>query len=218
MASFIGTNKEFRRYVGPRLRNLVQQITKSHKAEVSACEHCGSKENLESAHVHGRDRNEIIDLVLNNYTSNGIVTVDLNVFEVQFKEEHHPFEKSILILCRGCHRKYDSKVMESTQVQQTTTERQHDTSMSNENFDGVLPITLEPADPDIFKQDILVTKKAEIETTYSDGRVERKPWNASRFSSSSNVFGNLRSRPEYRSGNWHSKGIVKVHVKVVKNA
>ena len=64
MASFIGTNKEFRRYMGPRLRNLVQQITKSHKAEISACEHCGTKENLESAHVHGRNRNDIIDLSL----------------------------------------------------------------------------------------------------------------------------------------------------------
>ena len=63
MASFIGTNKELRRYIGPRLRNLVQQITKNHKADIAACEYCGNSENLESAHVRGRDRNEIIDLV-----------------------------------------------------------------------------------------------------------------------------------------------------------
>ena len=211
MASFVGTNKEFRRYIGPRLRNLVQQFTKNHKAEISACEHCGLKENLESAHVHGRDRNEIIDLVLSEYTYNGVATLDISKFEQRFKEEHLPLEKSILILCRSCHKKYDSKApKESTE------------SVSQqpilENDEGYLPITLEPSDPDVFKQELLLTKQAIIETYYSDSRVERKTWNASRFSISSNVFGNLRSRPEYRAGSWQSKGIIKVHVKVVKNA
>ena len=55
-------------------------------------------------------------------------------------------------------------------------------------------------------------------TTYIDGRIEQKPWDASRFSVSSNLFGNLRSRPEFRSGNWQAQGIVKVHVRVAKNA
>ena len=107
MASFIGTHQEFRRYIGPMLRNLVQQITKTHKAEISVCEHCGSKENLESAHVKGRDRNEIIDCVLQGFTKNDVITVNLSVFEKKFKEEHHPIEKSILILCRNCHKLYD---------------------------------------------------------------------------------------------------------------
>ena len=122
MASFVGTNKEFRRYIGPRLRNLVQQITKNHKAEVSACEHCGTKDNLESAHVHGRDRNEIIDLVLDENTHNGIATVDIGMFEERFKEEHHPLEKSILILCRSCHKKYDSKEPQAVSLPQESTE------------------------------------------------------------------------------------------------
>lgn len=217
MASFVGTNKEFRRYIGPRLRNLVQQFTKNHKAKVSACEHCGSKENLESAHVHGRDRNEIIDIVLNENTHNGIATVDIGMFEDRFKEEHHPLEKSILILCRSCHKKYDSKTPQPISTHQATIVPQDQSTVSVNN-EGYLPIILEPSDPDIFKQELLLTKQAEIETTYSDGRVEKKPWNATKFSISSNVFGNLRSRPEYRSGNWQSRGIIKVHVKVVKNA
>jgi hypothetical protein len=61
---FTGTNREFKRYIGPRLRNLVQMITKKHKATVAACEHCGVGEDLESAHIRGRDRNQIIDLLL----------------------------------------------------------------------------------------------------------------------------------------------------------
>jgi hypothetical protein len=217
MASFIGTNKEFRRYIGPMLRNLVQQFTKKHKAEISACEHCGTRENLESAHVHGRDRNEIIDLVLNENTHNGIATIDIGVFEERFKEEHLPLEKSILILCRNCHKKYDTKAPRSIPTDQVTTEPQNRSPIFV-NDEGYLPIILEPSDPDIFKQELLVSKRAVIETTYANGRVERKSWNASNFRISSNVFGNLRSRSEYRSGNWQARGIVKVHVRVVNNA
>jgi hypothetical protein len=219
MASFVGKNKEFRRYIGPRLRNLVQQFTKSHKAKVSACEHCGSKENLESAHVHGRDRNEIIDLILKDYTNNGVATLDIEKFEDRFKDEHFPLERSILILCQPCHKNYDNSVPVNNKT---------DILDGQENLGALpsvtksrtdyLPITLEPGDPELFKQELLITKLAEIETTYKDGRIETKNWNAANFGVSSNVFGNLRSRPEFRSGNWQDKDIVKVHVRIKRNA
>ena len=217
MASFIGTNKEFRRYIGPRLRNLVQQITRNHKSEIAACEHCGSDENLESAHVRGRDRNEIIDLVVSEYTNNEIITIDLGVFEEIFKNEHLPIEKSILILCRSCHRKYDAVKPTIAKVAAPVAEpnSRTDTFASSEDL---LPISLSPATPENFKTELLASKQAEIQIYYSNGEVETKPWNAARFSSSSNVMGNLRSRPEFRSGAWQSKGIVKVHVKIVKSA
>lgn len=217
MASFIGTNKELRRYIGPRLRNLVQQITRSHKANVAACEHCGTSENLESAHVRGRDRNEIIDLVASEYTTNEIVTIELGVFEEQFKAEHEPIEKSILILCRPCHRKYDAKGQTARQTQPIENGAALSSRYSASSND-LLPITLAPSNPANFKEELLASKKAEILSYYSDGRIEVRPWNVSRFSASSNVMGNLRSRPEFRSGNWQSKGIVKVHVKVIRNA
>jgi hypothetical protein len=217
MASFIGTSKEFRRYIGPRLRNLVQQFTKQHKAIVSACEHCGSKENLESAHVHGRDRNEIIDIILRDFTYNDIATVDIERFEDRFKDEHQPLEKSILILCRDCHRKYDLSISSTDQVEETdVTEEPNPNSSKTKDQDCVLPISLEPSDPDIFKSELLLSKQAEIEAIYADGRVEIKTWNASKFKLASNLFGNLRSRPEFRSGNWQEKGIVKVHVRIKK--
>ncbi len=218
MASFIGSNQEFRRYIGPRLRNLVQQITKNHKAEVAACEHCGTTENIESAHVKGRDRNEIIDLVLEEFTTNGIVTVDLSVFEEKFLEEHHPIERSILILCCDCHRKYDSKHTNSVVYESSRKGSPQQKPISQGNQDECLPITLEPSDPDLFKQELLISKKAEIEIIYSDGRIEQKQWNATRFRFSSNVIHNLRSRPEFRSGNWQARGIQRVHVRVKKNA
>lgn len=216
MASFIGTTKEFRRFLGPRLRNLVQQFTRKHKAEVSACEHCGGQDHLESAHVHGRDRNEIIDLILNEYINSGIATLDIDQFEERFKEQHQPLEKSILILCRSCHRRYDSQALNKESERQQPTESKRQLSVIKNNGD-CLPITLEPSNPDAFKEQLLLTKKAIIETFYADGEIDRKPWDASRFSASSNVFGNLRSRPEFRAGNWQGKGIVKVHVKVLSN-
>jgi hypothetical protein len=81
-----------------------------------------------------------------------------------------------------------------------------------------LPIYLVPSDAVIFKQQLLQSRVAEIVTTYSDGRVETKIWRAANFSASSNVIGNLRSRPKYRAGNWQAQGIVKISVRVLENA
>jgi len=213
MAKFIGSNKEFRRYIGPRLRNVVQYITKSHKASIGACEHCGSQDRLESAHVHGRDRNEIIDSLLQPLTVDGVCTVEVEQFEGAFKDEHDPLEKSILILCNSCHRKYDSL---STGRNTGATERvaTEDSVKGGANA-GVLPITLKPSDPDAFKSALLKSRMAEITIFYKSNEVEVRKWNASRFKESSNVFGNLRSRPEFRAGVWQSKQIVKIHVRVV---
>jgi 5-methylcytosine-specific restriction endonuclease McrA len=109
MASFIGTKKEFKRYIGPMLRNLVQQLTKKHKSKIGQCQHCGAPDSLEAAHLHGRDRGEIIDNILNNYTNNSIITIDLSEFEKHFREEHHVIDETIIILCRNCHSKYGTE-------------------------------------------------------------------------------------------------------------
>jgi len=208
MASFVGTFKEFKRYIGPQFRNLVQQITRKHKATIAACEHCGGSEILEAAHVRGRDRNEIIEFILEEFTTNGIATIDLTLAEERFKEEHNPIEKCILVLCHSCHRQYDSKTPETVLSEPS----------SSEADSCILPITLEPSNPELFKKALLISKKAEIETLYFNGGTDRKVWNASKFRESSNVFGNLRSRPEYRSKIWQDNGIVKVHVRIIENA
>jgi len=109
MASFVGTKEEFKKYVGPMLRNLVQQLTKKHKMEIGKCEHCGTSENLEAAHKQGKDRGALIDSILNNYTNNNVVTIDLANFEQHFRNEHKRINDTILILCRTCHSKYDAQ-------------------------------------------------------------------------------------------------------------
>lgn len=216
MATFQGTSHEFKRYIGPRLRNLVQQITKQHKASAGACEHCGSSGELQAAHVHGRDRTDIIEVLLGTNDPRASVSVDLEQFEASFKAEHEPFEKAFLILCSDCHRAYD---LQSSVPRPTRAGRPTGTvAADGPSGGGMLPITLEPAPVERFKEALLRRKSADIEVRFLDGRSETRSWNASRFSEESNVFANLRSRPEFRQGAWQSAGIAKVHVRVRDDA
>lgn len=214
MASFVGTRKEFKRFIGPRLRNLVNIHTKGYRIGVANCNHCGSSEHLESAHVRGRERNQIIDGLLEQFTYNDVVTIDLAMFEQLFVAEHDPIEKTILILCRYCHSKYDAVALDSELVIGDETAPAHP-ELHSSNVSVQLPIYLVPSDPATFKRELLRTRKARIKITYVNGREQVKSWNVSNFSSSSNVLGNLRSRPEFRRGKWQQLGIEKVTVEVV---
>ena len=86
---------------------------------------------------------------------------------------------------------------------------------ARENQQGpTLPITLEPAKSEDFLSALLRTKKAWIEVRYKDGRKEVRPWNATQMTSTSNVRGNLRSRPEFRSRAWQQYGIASLRVSI----
>ena len=82
--------------------------------------------------------------------------------------------------------------------------------------DAVLPITFEPSLPEAFKDALLHTKQAWIVETYLDGSEIVRLWNAERISRSSNIIGNLRSRPEFRADAWQRNGIVSVRVSIEK--
>ena len=78
----------------------------------------------------------------------------------------------------------------------------------------ILPITLDPPNSGDFLDALLRTREAWLEVSYSDGRKEVRRWDASSMSASSNVIGNLRSRPEFRSGTWQKNGIASLRVSV----
>jgi hypothetical protein len=215
MSRFTGTTREFKRYIGPHLRNVVQQITRKQKTAIGACEHCGADGELDAAHVHGRDRTDIINLLLGTSESDALVDVDLIEFEQAFKREHDPVEKAILVLCSACHRKYDTAPASQIAARPVAESAGEQSPRMYSAFD-VLPISLDPARPDDFKAKLLERKEAVVEVLYGDGSVDCRPWNASRFSESSNLFGNLRSRPEFRQGVWQESGIVKVRVRVAE--
>ena len=86
---------------------------------------------------------------------------------------------------------------------------------TRENQRGpTLPITLEPPNSEDFLAALLRTKKAWIEVSYEDGRKEVRPWNATQMKPTSNVRGNLRSRPEFRNRVWQQLGIASLRVTI----
>lgn len=89
-------------------------------------------------------------------------------------------------------------------------------SINNEpkNYDAILPIELIPNDNEVFLKILLKTKSATINTFYKNGTKESKIWKAERMTANSDVIRNLRSRPEFRNGNWQKANIVKVVVEV----
>ena len=84
-----------------------------------------------------------------------------------------------------------------------------------ERQDLTLPITLDPQNSADFLEALLRTKEAWIEVSYSDGHKEVRRWDASHMRPSSNVLGNLRSRPEFRAGEWQRRGITGVLVRLM---
>jgi hypothetical protein len=76
--------------------------------------------------------------------------------------------------------------------------------------DGTLPIEYEGGSPQLFLERFLAAGVAYIEEHYVDGRVEIRRWPAERLAAKSNLVGNIRSKPEYRRGNWQGAGLAKL--------
>ena len=97
-------------------------------------------------------------------------------------------------------------------------DREADAPSANQRHRGdqgsPLPITLDPPNSADFLDALLRTKEAWIEESHSDGHKEVRLWHASRMQPSSNVKGNLRSKPRYRRGSWQQLGIVSIHVTI----
>lgn len=55
-----------------------------------------------------------------------------------------------------------------------------------------------PSDPKVFKQKLLVTKRARRTLTYKDGSMRVEIWKADRFTSKSNLMGNISSQLLHR--------------------
>lgn len=109
MAVYIGSKKDFHKFFGARLRNIVQITTKKYRRNIGKCEFCESEKDLEAAHTKGFERVKIIDAILNRYLVNNTYQVNLNEFENHFIEAHNNLQEVIKILCKECHLKYDEK-------------------------------------------------------------------------------------------------------------
>lgn len=110
--TFVGSKEEFVKFIGGYCRNKVLNLTRAEKKKLGVCQtpSCRKRTTLEAAHIHGRERITIINEILDNYiNSDNLVEINLNDFERLFVEEHTPISKSIIVLCKDCHRAYDNK-------------------------------------------------------------------------------------------------------------
>lgn len=79
----------------------------------------------------------------------------------------------------------------------------------------VLPIEFDPAEPNgEFKEALLSRGLALITTFFADHEPEHRFWNASKVKQKSDIVKNIRSRPQYRQGEWQRRRITRVRVSV----
>ena len=115
MSYFKGSFEEFYKIINPLTRNLVANMSRKAKQHTTcSTPGCNKRTGLEAAHLAGKSRPTITaDIVCKMIgkkdLDNGIIEIDLDVFLQKFIEEHTPLEKSIKILCKECHKKYDKE-------------------------------------------------------------------------------------------------------------
>ncbi len=76
-----------------------------------------------------------------------------------------------------------------------------------------LEIELIPSDKELFKKQLLTTKKAKRTYFYNDGRLEEDQWDADHFSEGSNLIGNILSASKAR--NREETGLTKIKLEIV---
>lgn len=209
MARFTGKTSDFTKFIGPRLRNWVTSISKKYRKDIGECESCPSTEKLEAAHIIGKDRKMLMELAYQKYlySTDELLDVDLNEFELSFKNLHYPLKESFKILCRDCHREYDR----NPEKKQKTVHLKIIEEFKNYQ---ILEIQLFPNDEEKFKELFLQHKSASIKIIYADSTTETHVWKLTNFKATSNVKGNLRSRPKFRPKIWQKLNIKKVEVEI----
>ncbi|NCT10804.1 MAG: hypothetical protein GW772_12110 [Flavobacteriia bacterium] len=160
--------------------------------------------------------------------------------KINRKEEHENLIEKILsesyqeniseLIKQDFLNEYDGELIESVLKELKIEIKKKNTEISQTEFpksqfkeqriidysNGILPIEINPSSESDFKRRLLLTKTAYITTFYKNGTSQQKVWNAQRFRESSGVKGNLRSRPEFRNGEWQKLGIEKVLVSIDK--
>ncbi|KAF5060530.1 hypothetical protein DSECCO2_324590 [anaerobic digester metagenome] len=80
-----------------------------------------------------------------------------------------------------------------------------------------LQIELVPDDEEIFKRKLLQNRITYITTYYKNGSRQTRQWKAMWLKEGSSIMGNLRSKSEFRNGEWQKRDIVRVVVSLNKD-
>ncbi|MEY2702166.1 MAG: hypothetical protein RLY43_799 [Bacteroidota bacterium] len=154
---------------------------------------------------------EAINTFLNDYHITTLLLIFTIIFIYFLNKKIKMNELQISILKKDLDDQYDMIELLSGE--------NNNNDLVNENNEqtkfNVLPIELYPSDSELFKSELLKSKQSTITIYYNNGDTERKIWDAINIDHTSNIIGNLRSRPEFRNGNWQKKNIAKVKVEVI---
>jgi len=137
MALFEGTIQEFHHFIGPRIRNAINNLTRKYRQNLKGiCEGCGQKKELHSAHVHGRERRTIIETILGSYIDGKIVRCNIEEAESKILNAHLPIESCFKFLCHTCHVSYDSNI-ETTKQSRASIELLNDLKKESDEIQKV---------------------------------------------------------------------------------
>jgi len=126
MVTFVGTKTDFKKYFNGYFKNEVNAITKSDRRSCHCvCEYCCNKvKELDSAHIHGFERDVIISNLLNDYEQpDGNVNVDMKEFDKRFVSIHQPVRLHFYFLCKKCHREYDKNLLADEAIKEKVREK-----------------------------------------------------------------------------------------------
>jgi hypothetical protein len=224
MARFEGSIQEFHHYIGPRIRNIINTFAKKERmARKGVCEglegrNCGkTDQTLESAHIHGRGRRNIIeDILLQRYFKEDIVQCDLKSIEKEILEEHGTIADAFKFLCHQCHVEYDN--LERNMLSTIS----NPSSIGDLSRQSITPVSINanelnlkffPDNEVLFKTLLIKSQKAYIFLRKVDGTFEQRTWDATRFRETSNLRGNIFSG---YLRNWKQKGIVEAKFSITK--
>lgn len=159
MAYFHGTIQEYHDYFGPRIRNLINNLTRTNRIrQGGVCQNCGRKAELQSAHIHGKGRRNIIENELAKFMDNGIINCNLKEVEELVIRAHTPIEEVFMFLCSDCHHKYDhdDKSIKNLESRPLPTQLQGNKQLGNSEFRYLHRIRLWAKHPSQINHKIIV--------------------------------------------------------------
>ena len=156
--------------------------------------------------LYNKEAGSIIKFKKSETDLNFVYVEVLEVDNSEVKQIDEPIINSIKI----------EKVIDSFNQEIKNESLVKNTLILSDNYiiNNVLPITLIPENSNEFLRDLLKTRKAIITTYYNHKEKESKIWYANQMVESSDVMRNLRSRWEFRQGNWQESKITKVEVSI----
>ena len=124
--------------------------------------------------------------------------------------------RTIDALCRVNRQNLENLTREALEDGAESDPEPPEPSSSSWSTADTLPITLDPPSSEAFLVALLRERRAWIVEVHRDGRKVERLWDAGNMSVSSNVIGNLRSRPRYRKQAWKRLGIQSLVVSITR--